>query len=398
MKQEKPFFLTLPLTALIVLVFLLGTSEFIVIGILPELSDAFHISLAKASGIVSVFAVTYAAGTPFLTAFSGRFSRFQITLCFVGIFIITSFLCAVVTLYPLFLLFRIVNAVLCGTLFSLSMAYASEISTPENQPKAVAAIFLGTSIASVLGMPLATAVSQLIGWRGSFILIGVLSSAVLLVMYRTLPKHSGKTGTSVIRQFVIFKDARIISGVLCVMFISAGVYTVYTYLSPIFSSELKIPTHFLSPALVGYGLMAIFSNILSGKLAEKSGMRKMPMIFALQALCLAVMPLAVCQSISGFLCIYLLGLLMYLVNAPSQMLFMNVAKENYPDCVNLAASFSPVFYNFGIAIGSSLGGLIVNYSNLRFSSWGGSALSIVAIFCCIILNIRIKKITAPVRQ
>lgn len=383
MKQKKKSFLTVPLIALITLVFLLGTSEFIVVGILPELSDAFHISLAKASGIVSVFAFTYAVGTPFLTAFSGRFPRFQIILGFVSVFIITSFLCAVVNIYPLFLVFRMVNAVLCGTLFSLSMAYASEMSTPENQPKAIAAVFLGTSIASVFGMPLATAVSQLIGWRGSFILIGGVTCVVLLVMYRTLPQNSSETSTGLIHQFVILKDARIICGVLSVMFISAGVYTVYTYLSPIFSDELRIPAEFLSPALVGYGLMAVFSNMLSGKLAEKRGMESMPVIFFLQVVCLAVMPIAVSKSISGFLCVYALGLLMYLVNSPSQMLFMNVAKEDYPGCVNLASSFSPVFYNFGIAIGSSLGGVLVNHLGLRFVSIGGSVMSAVAILCCL---------------
>lgn len=166
--ERKSSFVTIQVVMLVALTFLLGTSEFIVVGILPEISEGFHISLTTAGGIVSVFAFAYAVGTPFCAAAAGKFDRFRFTMVCVLIFVAANLLCGLTSLYPVFAAARIVIAVVSGTLVAVSMTYVGDVAAPENMPKVVAGIFSGFSIASVFGVPIATAVTRFLSWRAAF--------------------------------------------------------------------------------------------------------------------------------------------------------------------------------------------------------------------------------------
>ena len=138
MKKKSIF--TPAVVALVMLSFFLGTSEFIVVGILPEISEGFDISLTKAGNIVSVFAFTYALGTPFLAAWAGKFNRFRFMLGSIGIFALANLLCAVSPGYVVFLVARIITAVLSGTIISISMTFAEDIVAPQDMPKAIVSL------------------------------------------------------------------------------------------------------------------------------------------------------------------------------------------------------------------------------------------------------------------
>ena len=160
MSSSKARFFNPAVVGLIMLSFFLGTSEYTVIGILPEIADGFGISLTQAGSIVSLFAFAYGLGTPFLAAYVGKYNRFRITMLGISLFALCNLICAIATNYMVFLVFRILTAVVSGTVVSISMTYAEDVaSIPEHIPGVIAGVFSGFSIASVIGVPIASTIS-----------------------------------------------------------------------------------------------------------------------------------------------------------------------------------------------------------------------------------------------
>lgn len=141
---------TMAVLSLILLSFILGTSEFIIVGILPDIANDINCSLTMAGNLISVFAFAYAIGTPFITAAVSAYNRYYVLLILAICFILGNFLCALASNYYILVLARIITAIISGTILSISMTFASEIATVQYQPKVISWIFAGFSIASVL--------------------------------------------------------------------------------------------------------------------------------------------------------------------------------------------------------------------------------------------------------
>ena len=152
MSSSKARFFNPAVVGLIMLSFFLGTSEYTVIGILPEIADGFGISLTQAGNIVSLFAFAYGLGTPFLAAYVGKYNRFRITMLGISLFALCNLICAIAVNYMVFLVFRILTAVVSGTVVSISMTYAEDVaSIPEHIPGVIAGVFPGFSVAFCCG-------------------------------------------------------------------------------------------------------------------------------------------------------------------------------------------------------------------------------------------------------
>lgn len=386
MSPSKNRFFNVSVVGLILLSFFLGTSEYTVVGILPEIADGFGISLTQAGGIVSMFAFAYGLGTPFLAAYVGKFNRFRITMAGITVFALCNLICAVTPAYSVFLVFRILTAAVSGTLVSFSMTFAKDVaSSPEYVPGVIAGVFSGFSIAAVLGVPLASAISNALGWRAAFIAIFLATTVLAVILFVKLPRQSPLNAGGILEQFQLFKDKRIFVGCAIVFLSGASTYNFYTYLTPIFQQELHIPDAFLSIALLIFGIAAIISNVASGQMAKSSGIKPLPLIYGVQTIFMLLLPLATYNLVSGGVAIFVLGVLMYLLNSPLQMHFLSVAAEDHPACVNLASSLISVFYNFGIATGSAMGGAIVKHAGLRFVGIGGAVPAVAAVVCAFIL-------------
>ena len=397
MSSSKARFFNPAVVGLIMLSFFLGTSEYTVIGILPEIADGFGISLTQAGSIVSLFAFAYGLGTPFLAAYVGNYNRFRITMLGISLFALCNLICAIAVNYMVFLVFRILTAVVSGTVVSISMTYAEDVaSIPEHIPGVIAGVFSGFSVASVVGVPIASTITQTFGWRAAFITIFVATLALLALLFVKLPRQNRLKAGSILEQFKLFLDKRISIGCAIVFLAGASTYCFYTYLTPIFQQELHIPDSMLSVALLIFGIAAITSNVSSGQVANKTGIRMLPLIYIIQTVCLLLLPIATHNLISGGLVLFILGVVMYLLNSPLQMHFLKIATREHPACVNLASSLISVFFNFGIAAGSAMGGVIVKYAGLRFVGIGGAVPGIGAIICTVIL-LQIMKPGADIR-
>ena len=381
--MAKERFFNLPVLILIASSFMLGMSEFIVVGILPDIAADLKISEVTVGNLVSLFAFVYAPVTPLGSALSARFPRFATHLTLIGIFLAGNLLCAFAPNYAVLVVARIMIALVSGTLVAVAMTYAPDVTTDRFRTKFIAWVFSGFSIASVVGVPIGTWVANTFGWRWAFHIINVLTIMLIVGMVVALPRNSHIVKIGFLPQFRLFFDRRIQLGVLDVVCGAAASYVFYTYLTPIMRDEVHVPEQYLSVGLVIFGAACLWSNLYGGKLADR-GRGVEPLthirpIYCAHAVLMASLVVAHWVPVYGALLLVVLGMFMYLQNSASQVLYMDVASQSHPGSLNLAASLNSMSFNIGIAIGSAVGGLINGHFGLMWLGPVGALFLVCAI-------------------
>ena len=327
--MAKERFFNLPVLILIASSFMLGMSEFIVVGILPDIAADLKISEVTVGNLVSLFAFVYAPVTPLGSALSARFPRFATHLTLIGIFLAGNILCAFAPNYAVLVVARIMIALVSGTLVAVAMTYAPDVTTDRFRTKFIAWVFSGFSIASVVGVPVGTWVANTFGWRWAFHMINVLTIVLIIGMVMVLPRNSHIVKIGFLPQFRLFFDRRIQLGVLDVVCGAAASYVFYTYLTPIMRDEVHVPEQYLSVGLVIFGAACLWSNLYGDKLADR-GRGVEPLthirpIYCAHAVLMASLVVAHWVPVYGALLLVVLGMFMYLQNSASQVLYMDVA-------------------------------------------------------------------------
>lgn len=395
---DKERFFNLPVVILIASSFMLGMSEFIVVGILPDIAADLKISEVTVGNLVSLFAFVYAPVTPLGSALSARFPRFATHLTLIGIFLAGNILCAFAPNYAVLVVARIMIALVSGTLVAVAMTYASDVTTDRFRTKFIAWVFSGFSIASVVGVPVGTWVANTFGWRWAFHMINVLTIMLIVGMVVALPRNSHIVKIGFLPQFRLFFDRRIQLGVLDVVCGAAASYVFYTYLTPIMRDEVHVPEQYLSVGLVIFGAACLWSNLYGGKLADR-GRGVEPLthirpIYCAHAVLMASLVVAHWVPVYGALLLVVLGMFMYLQNSASQVLYMDVASQSHPGSLNLAASLNSMSFNIGIALGSAVGGLINGHFGLM---WLGPVGALFLV-CAIVITTMLRPFVAQERD
>lgn len=380
---DKERFFNLPVVILIASSFMLGMSEFIVVGILPGIAADLKISEVTVGNLVSLFAFVYAPVTPLGSALSARFPRFATHLTLIGIFLAGNILCAFAPNYAVLVVARIMIALVSGTLVAVAMTYAPDVTTDRFRTKFIAWVFSGFSIASVVGVPVGTWVANTFGWRWAFHLVNALTVVLIIGMVAVLPRNSHVAKIGFLSQFRLFFDRRIQLGVLDVVCGAAASYVFYTYLTPIMRDEVHVPEQYLSVGLVIFGAACLWSNLYGGKLADR-GRGVEPLthirpIYCAHAVLMASLVVAHWVPVYGALLLVVLGMFMYLQNSASQVLYMDVASQSHPGSLNLAASLNSMSFNIGIALGSAVGGLVNGHFGLTWLGPVGALFLLCAI-------------------
>ena len=381
MARER--FFNLPVLILIASSFMLGMSEFIMVGILPDIAVGLKVSEVTVGNLVSLFAFVYTPVTPLGSALSARFPRFATHMTLIGVFLAGNLLCAFAPNYAVLVVARIMIALVSGTLVAVAMTYAPDVTTDKFRTKFIAWVFSGFSIASVVGVPVGTWVANTFGWRWAFHIINVLTIVLIVGMVVALPRNSHIVKIGFLSQFRLFFDRRIQLGVLTVVFGAAASYVFYTYLSPIMRDEIGVPERYISIGLVIYGCACLWSNLYGGKLADR-GRGVEPLthirpIYCAHAVLMASLVVAHWVPVYGALLLVVLGMFMYLQNSASQVLYMDVASQSHPGSLNLAASLNSMSFNIGIAIGSAVGGLVNGHFGLTWLGPVGALFLLCAI-------------------
>ena len=267
--MAKERFFNLPVLILTASSFMLGMSEFIMVGILPDIDVGLKVSEVTVGNLVSLFAFVYAPVTPLGSALSARFPRFATHMTLIGVFLAGNLLCAFAPNYAVLMAGRILIALVSGTLVPIAMTYAPDVTTDTFRTKFIAWVFSGFSIASVVGVPVGTWVANAFGWRWAFHLVNALTVVLIIGMVAVLPRNSHAAKIGFLSQFRLFFDRRIQLGVLDVVCGAAASYVFYTYLTPIMRDEVHVPEQYLSVGLVIFGAACLWSNLYGGKLADR---------------------------------------------------------------------------------------------------------------------------------
>ncbi|WP_270295372.1 MFS transporter [Bifidobacterium adolescentis] len=381
--MAKERFFNLPVLILIASSFMLGMSEFIMVGILPDIAVGLKVSEVTVGNLVSLFAFVYAPVTPLGSALSARFPRFATHMTLIGVFLAGNLLCAFAPNYAVLMAGRILIALVSGTLVAIAMTYAPDVTTDTFRTKFIAWVFSGFSIASVVGVPVGTWVANTFGWRWAFHLVNALTVVLIIGMVAVLPRNSHAAKIGFLSQFRLFFDRRIQLGVLDVVCGAAASYVFYTYLTPIMRDEVHVPEQYLSVGLVIFGAACLWSNLYGGKLADR-GRGVEPLthirpIYCAHAVLMASLIVAHWVPVYGALLLVVLGMFMYLQNSASQVLYMDVASQSHPGSLNLAASLNSMSFNIGIAIGSAVGGVVNGHFGLMWLGPVGALFLICAI-------------------
>lgn len=368
--------------ALVTVGFALGFAEFIVIGITPDIAEIYQIPLSDAGNLVGYFAVAYAVSTPIIVLSTGRFRRFPLFVIFLIVFNVGNILAILAPSYEVLMLARICTAIVSGVTLSTVMTFINDIIPQEQAPRIISFVYAGFSVASVLGTPIGTLLSDAFGIKSAFVTVEAVALLVTVLLLISVPR-SGSTdvSSSVREQLVILKDRRIILVLVMKAFGMAATYVFYVYVTPILEDSVGLSVWMVSLVLFFYGGATIVSNLGSGSLAQRYGLGKLPLMFALQAVVLALLGISLASG-NTVLCIInvvLTGVFIYHMNAPLQSYLLQVSAKDYPRALTLASAVMPTSSDIGIATGSFMGGVVATNLGFAWSGPVGAVLAVVSV-------------------
>jgi len=370
----------------VLVAFMLGCNEFIVVGVLSDIAKEYQIAEATVGYLVTIFATVYAVSTPFITILTSRFSRYKTLMTLMVIFLIGNTLSGLAVNFTMLLISRIIAAMVAGAIISLIMTFASAIAPRNKRASLVSWIFAGFSIASVFGVPLGTAISTAYSWHDAFYLISVISAITCLLLGWLLPRQVEQVQGSIKNQLVLLKDSRVYVGIALVLFTAAMMYAYYTYIRPLLTQAMGFSTASLNWLLFLIGIMSILCNRFSGMLAERNGLRIMPRFYVADIILLLLLPFALGSQLLGMAFLLVLTLIVTLLNSPIQIHFLNLAEQEYPQSTVLASSLNSIFFNFGISLGSATASGLLGVVGLKRISWGAAVFGVISLVLAIILN------------
>ncbi len=343
-----------PLLALAVAAFGIGTSEFIIMGLLPDLARSFQVSIPKAGLLVSGYALSVTVGSPVMALAVGRLNRKTALLLLMGVFVTGNALCAVAPTFGLLMAARVMTALCHGAFFGIGSIVAASVVPKEKRAQAITIMFSGLTLANVLGVPAGTALGQAFGWRVAFMAIvpiGLLAGAAVCTM---VPRQEPE----VVRLKHELK-AVLRPGVQLVLALSTlssiALFCVFTYIAPMLELVTRLSEHAVTWVLVVFGVGITIGTLAGGRLSD---WKQMPVIlsgFVLLILMLLVMPLLMRVPWAMVSLVFLWGMVSFGTGAPMQARIVDQAKG----APNLASTLNQGAFNLGNAMGASLGGLVL---------------------------------------
>ncbi|AZJ31178.1 Multidrug resistance protein [Tenacibaculum mesophilum] len=375
------------LWALTISAFGIGTTEFVIVGLLPTVANDLNTSISSAGLLVSLYAVGVAIGAPVLTALTSQIARKRLLIAIMLLFIIGNGLAAIAPSFILLILARILTGFAHGVFFSIGSTIAASLVPEDKRASAISIMFAGLTVAIVTGVPLGTYIGQNFGWRATFIGVAILGIIGAVASYFLVPA-SIKTSKPlrIVDQLKVLKNRSI----LLVLSITAlgygGTFVTFTYLAPLLEEVTGFSANMTSILLLVYGIAIALGNVIGGKVSNKKPGKALMVMFALQAIVLLILYFTVSSQIWSVVTLFFMGILAF-SNVPALQLYVVKMSEKYlPGTEDVSSALNIAAFNVGIAIGAYVGGLIIESSlGVGATPWVGSILVIVGFLITLIL-------------
>jgi MFS transporter, DHA1 family, inner membrane transport protein len=369
-----------PLLALAVSAFGIGTSEFIIMGLLPDLAHSFQVSIPKTGILVSGYALSVTLGSPLVALALSHMDRKRALLILMGMFVAGNALCALAPTFLLLLFARILTALCHGAFFGIGSIVAFHLVPRSERAQAITLMFSGLTLANVLGVPAGTALGQAFGWRFAFWALVPIGLVAGLGLFRLVP-HQPAEKLHLKHEFRAALRPQVQLVLALSTLSSISLFCVFTYVAPILEQVTHLSPAAVTRVLVVFGVGITVGNLLGGRLAD---WKQMPVLLAGFVLLIAIfliMPFVELTVVPAVIMIFVWGCVHFATGSPLQARIVDQAKG----APNLASTLNQGAFNLGNAIGASLGGIMLTEGiGYRYLSWGSAAVASVALLVALI--------------
>lgn len=386
------------LYALTIGAFGIGTTEFVIMGLLLQVAADLKVTIASAGLLISGYALGVFVGAPLLTAATSRLPRKAALVALMVIFTLGNLACALAPNYEVLMAARVLTSLAHGTFFGIGAVVATNLVAADRKASAISIMFTGLTVATLLGVPAGAWLGLHFGWRATFwavAAIGVLATAIIAVF---VPKdHGDRSGIAIREEVKVLARPQVLLGLAATVLGYAGVFAVFTYIQPMLTRISGFSENAVSPILLVFGVGMIVGNLVGGKLADRRLLPTLVGSLALLALVLGTMTFALHNAIAAVLFTGLLGAAAFATVAPLQL---RVLQQAQGAGESLASSFNIAAFNLGNAIGAWLGAAVIERGPGLAAIPGAAALLTVAGLAIVLWSVRLeaKRGAAPALQ
>ncbi|MCM2429822.1 MFS transporter [Streptomyces sp. RKAG337] len=381
----------LALLALAIGAFGIGTTEFVIMGLLPEVAADYGVSIPTAGFLVTGYALGVVLGAPLMTVLGTRISRKRMLMLLMGLFIAGNVISAVAPVFGVMLAGRIVASLAHGAFFGIGAVVAAGLVAPAKKAGAIAMMFTGLTVANVVGVPLGTLVGQHFGWRTTFFVVAGLGVLGLLGIAKLLPEQPRPEGVRLRHEVAAFRNVQVLLAMAMTVLGFGGVFAAITYITPMMTDVAGFADTSVTWLLVLFGLGMVGGNLIGGRYADR---RLMPMLYVTLgslAVVLTLFTFTAHNKIAAAVTILLIGALGFATVPPLQKRVLDQAAgaPTLASAVNIGA------FNLGNALAAWLGGIVIA-SGLGYTApnWVGGALAAAALVLAIVSGSLERRTTA----
>ncbi|CAM5475979.1 MFS transporter [Streptomyces abikoensis] len=366
----------LALLALAIGAFGIGTTEFVISGLLPEIADDFGVSIPTAGYLTTGYALGVLIGAPILAILGGRVPRKAMLMALMGLFVAGNALSAAAPVFAVMLAGRVVASFAHGAFFGIGAIVAAGLVAPQKKAAAISMMFTGLTVANVVGVPMGTMVGQSVGWRTTFFLIAGLGVLAVLGIAALVPRQPRPERAAVGGELAAFRNPQVLLAMAMTVLGFGGVFTMTTYFTPMMTDAAGFASSSVTWLLVLFGLGMVAGNLIGGRYADRALMPMLLTALTGLAIVLALLPLATHNKITTAIAVPLIGAMGFATVPPLQKRVLDQAA----DAPTLASAANIGAFNLGNAIAAWLGGLVISAGfGYTAPNWVGAAMAASAL-------------------
>jgi DHA1 family inner membrane transport protein len=366
--------LPLPLVALGIAAFAVGTTEFAVAGLLPSIATDVGVSVPKAGLLVTAYAIGVAVGGPFLAIVTTALPRKPLLMAVMAVFVAGNVLCAVAPSFWLLVAARLLISFSHGLFFGVATVLATRLVREDRRSSAIAVVMGGVSLASLLGVPGGTAIGHAFGWRTSFGIIACLSLLAALILAATLPstrKDLTQPAPSVGHELRVVRRHQVFLSYVMGAVTLIGDFALFTYIVPVLTEVTGVPSEAIPAMLLLFGLGGTLGTVIGGRLGDWKLLPVLTAIFALQTVTYLALVFAVRSTGLMYILVFIWGAVAFAFASPLQSRILKWSS----DAPNFASTLISTTFNIGVAAGAWAGGIALA------TAWGYADLPWIGVVC-----------------
>ncbi|MFJ2604695.1 MULTISPECIES: MFS transporter [unclassified Streptomyces] len=347
----------LALLALAVGAFGIGTTEFVMMGLLPDVADDLHISIPTAGHLVSAYALGVVIGAPLLAAVTAKLSRRTVLIALMVLFVVGNALSAFAPDEHTLLAARFLSGLPHGAFFGVGAVVATGLVAPERKARSVSLMFLGLTIANVAGVPVATLMGQHLGWRATFLAVSAIGLVAITALAFLIPRdHDHATPASLRGELAALRSVPVWLALGTTIAGFGALFSAYSYITPMLTDAAGYAPGSVTVLLALFGVGATIGNLAGGRLADHAMRGTLFAGLASLVTVLALFPILMHTQWSAALAVVLLGAAAFITGSPLQLMVM----EKAATAPSLASSANQAAFNLANAGGAWIGGLALS--------------------------------------